>query len=107
MNTTTVAIERRTHPMDPLSADEITAVRDHLIEAGRLGETVRVAYLSLKEPAKARLRVGDDVPREARVILLDTATGATTDLVVSLSEERITAETAVDPELVGQAPVLL
>ncbi|MGR0219917.1 primary-amine oxidase [Agromyces sp. ZXT2-6] len=107
MNTTTVAIERRTHPMDPLSAEEITAVRDHLVEEGRLGETVRVAYLSLKEPAKALLREGSDVPREARAILLDTATGATTDLVVSLTEGRIVAEAAVDPALVGQAPVLL
>ncbi len=107
MNTTTVAIERRTHPMDPLSAEEITAVRDHLVEDGRLGDTVRVAYLSLKEPAKALLRAGGDVPREARAILLDTATGATTDLVVSLTERRIVGETAVDPALVGQAPVLL
>lgn len=106
MNTTTVAIERRTHPMDPLSAGEITAVRDHLVEEGRLGETVRVAYLSLKEPAKALLRNGGDVPREARVILLDTATGSTADLIVSLTEGRIVAEADVDPALVGQAPVL-
>ena len=106
MNTTTVAIERRTHPMDPLSAEEITTVRNHLVEEGRLGETVRVAYLSLKEPAKARLREGVEVPREARAILLDTATGATTDLVVSLTERRTVIETAVDTALVGQAPVL-
>ena len=107
MNSTTVAIERRTHPMDPLSAAEITAVRDLLVTEGRLGETVRVAYLSLKEPAKALLRAGSDAPREARAILLDTATGATVDLVVSLTERRIVAEAAVDPALVGQAPVLL
>jgi len=107
VNSTTVAIERRTHPMDPLSAAEITAVRDLLVTEGRLGETVRVAYLSLKEPAKALLRAGSDAPREARAILLDTATGATVDLVVSLTERRIVAEAAVDPALVGQAPVLL
>lgn len=106
MNTLTIITQRRTHPLDPLSADEITAVRDHLVGEGRLGETMRVAYLSLREPSKARLREGSDVPREARVILLDTATGATSDLVVDLTAGRTIVDTGIDPTLVGQAPVL-
>lgn len=107
MNTSVVATAQRTHPLDPLSADEITAARDHLIAAGRLGETVRVAYLSLKEPEKAALRAGADTTREARAILLDTATGATSDLVIDIADGRIVAEADIDPALVGQAPVLL
>jgi Cu2+-containing amine oxidase len=99
---------RTTHPLDPLSAAEITAVRDHLRAEGRLDDTVRVAYLGLKEPAKAELRDCDLVPsRRARVILLDTANGETTDLVVDLSAGETLRATAVDTALVGQPPVLL
>ncbi|WP_197060936.1 primary-amine oxidase [Microbacterium mangrovi] len=99
---------RRTHPLDPLDAAEITAVRDHLVAEGRLGDTVRVAYLGLKDPAKAELRDAGSRPnRRARVILLDTATGDTTDLVVDLTAGETIRATAVDPALVGQAPVLL
>ncbi|MDL9981290.1 primary-amine oxidase [Microbacterium candidum] len=98
---------RTTHPLDPLSAAEITAVRDHLVAEGRLGDTVRVAYLSLKEPTKAELRDTERVPhRRARAILLDTATGDTTDLVVDLTAGETVSAVAVDPELSGQAPVL-
>ncbi|QKJ20492.1 primary-amine oxidase [Microbacterium hominis] len=107
MNTSLVATERRTHPLDPLSADEIVAARDHLAAEGHLGDTVRVTYLSLKEPAKALLRSGAVAPREARAILLDTATGETSDIVVDLTAGRTVSATAVDPTLVGQAPVLL
>ncbi|MFD5865333.1 primary-amine oxidase [Agromyces sp. S2-1-8] len=103
---------RRVHPLDPLGADEIVAARDLLVAEGRLRDTVRVAYLSLKEPAKravaAGLEPGGTVPhREARAILLDTATGETTDLVLDLTAGAITASVAVDPAVAGQAPVLL
>ena len=95
-----------THPLDPLSAAEITAARDHLVGDGRLGESVRVAYLSLREPAKAVLRSGGPVPREARAILLDTATGATTDVLIDLGAGTTVSAVEVDPALSGQAPVL-
>lgn len=106
VNTSIVATAQRTHPLDPLSAEEITAVRDHLVAAGRLGDTVRVAYLSLKEPEKALLRAGQEVPREARVILLDTATGDTVDLVIDVASGQVVSDAEIDPTLVGQAPVL-
>lgn len=94
------------HPLDPLDADEILAVREHLVAEGRFGDSVRMAYLALKEPEKALLRAGAAVPREARAILLDTATGDTVDLVVDLSAGRTVSAASVDPALVGQAPVL-
>ncbi len=107
MSLATVDTARRVHPLDPLSADEITAARDLLVAAGRLGETVRVAYLSMKEPAKAVLRGGGRVPRQARAILLDTRTGATTDLDLDLDSGEIVRSTPVDPAVTGQAPVLI
>lgn len=107
MSLATVDTARRVHPLDPLSADEITAARDLLVAAGRLGETVRVAYLSMKEPAKAVLRGGGRVPRQARAILLDTRTGETTDLDLDLDSGEIVRSTPVDPAVTGQAPVLI
>jgi len=99
---------RTAHPLDPLTAAEIVAVRDHLTGEGRIADTVRVAYLSLKEPTKAALRDTAARPnRQARVILLDIATGETTDLVVDLTAGETVRATTVDPALVGQAPVLL
>jgi primary-amine oxidase len=97
---------RRIHPLDPLSAEEIAVARDHLIAEGRLGDAVRVAYLSLKEPAKDSLRAGATPPRLSRAILLDTRTGETTDLVIDLTAGETLSATLVDPTLVGQAPVL-
>ncbi|MDF2509116.1 MAG: histamine oxidase, partial [Microbacterium sp.] len=95
------------HPLDPLTADEITAARDHLVAEGRLGDTVRVAYLSLKEPEKATLGDGSPAPpRRARAILLDTATGETTDAVIDVTNGLTVSATTVDAG-VGQAPVLL
>ena len=69
-------LDQRAHPVGlaALQAGDAHA-RDHLVAEGRLGESVRVAYLSLREPAKSVLRSGGPVPREARAILLDTATG--------------------------------
>ncbi|WP_018134897.1 hypothetical protein [Acaricomes phytoseiuli] len=111
MTTVVTEIEGQSHPLNPLSAEEIAAVRDHLTAAGRLTETVRVTYLSLKEPAKnemRRLREGGAAPaRQARAVLLDITTGETWDVLVDLSHRVTVAETLVDPELVGQAPILL
>ena len=105
---TTIAIDTRQHALDPLNADEITAVRDHLVAEGRLADRVRVAYLGLKEPPKYLLRDASTRPaRRARVILIDTATGETTDLVVNLTAGETETAVTVDPMVAGQAPVLL
>ncbi|MFT4164009.1 MAG: primary-amine oxidase [Microlunatus sp.] len=103
----TTTVKPGTHPLDPLTAEEISAARDHLAAEGRLGETVRVAYLSLKEPAKAQLRDDGQPPREARAILLDTANGDTRDIVIDLTAGVTVSAVEVDPSVVGQAPVLL
>ncbi len=105
---TATAIDTHRHALDWLDADEITSVRDHLVEQGRLTDRVRVAYLGLQEPTKAQLRDAAVRPdRRARVVLLDTATGETTDLVVNLTARLTESAVAVDPAVTGQAPVLL
>ncbi|MFL1428868.1 MULTISPECIES: primary-amine oxidase [unclassified Nocardiopsis] len=97
------------HPLDALTAEEITAARDLLAGAGRLTDTTRFVYTGLAEPAKKDLLAhtpGDPVERRVRVLLLDVGTGAARDLVVSLTRGRVDSERVPDPAVDGQPPVL-
>lgn len=78
------------HPLDPLTADEIGSAVATL-KAGPAGvDTMRFVQVELKEPAKSALR--DDpsgVRREARAVLIDRADGRAYDAVVDLADGRI------------------
>lgn len=66
------------HPLDPVSAAEIDAVRTILEADGKVTETTRFPLVLLDEPARhtaAAHRDGDPVVRRVRVTLLDSATG--------------------------------
>lgn len=90
-----------THPLDPLSSDEFSAVaavlrREHQVEAAPAsgsGLGWRFASIELVEPSKEELRRfddGGDVPaRRATAICLDRAANATYKAVVSLSADRV------------------
>ena len=80
------------HPLDPLSAQEITAVLSILTSQQQLGRRVRFETVVLQEPEKdtvLNFQVGDPVHRNAFVVLLDNDTQATYEAVVSLDEERV------------------
>lgn len=97
------------HPLDPVTAEEITAARDILTKAGLLTPATRVAYLGLEEPDKATLRdhtPGATVDRRVRVMLLDTTGAPPRDLVVALSRGEIDTDRVLDPATDGQPPVL-
>jgi primary-amine oxidase len=81
-----------THPLDPLSADEIRTVagilrREHGVDSGW-----RFASIEMLEPGKAELRAFEDdgaVPaRRATVVCFERAANATYKSVVSLSADR-------------------
>jgi primary-amine oxidase len=58
------------HPLTPLSADEIRAVRRIVDENGLLGESGRFVYAALEEPHKdvvLAFSPGDPIERRARV----------------------------------------
>ena len=90
-----------THPLDPLSSDEFSAVaavlrREHQVEAAPAsgsGLGWRFASIELVEPSKEELRRfedGGDVPaRRATAICLDRSANATYKSVVSLSADRV------------------
>jgi primary-amine oxidase len=92
------------HPLDPLTGEEIDAAREILVSAGLLGETVRVPMLLPDEPTKDELaawRPGDEIDRRVDVTLLDAATGAVTEAIVSITRGVVDAHRAHDA---GQEP---
>jgi primary-amine oxidase len=97
------------HPLTPLTADEIRAVRRIVDAHGLLGESVRFVYTALEEPHKnvvLSFTPGDPIERRARVIMLDRHTGQGTDLIVSITDGQIVYRHDVDPVTDGQVPVL-
>lgn len=97
------------HPLTPLSAAEIQAVRRIVAANGLLGEDVRFAYVALEEPPKGTVlafRPGDPIERRARVLLLDRTTGVGSDLIVSIGANRVEQQRSVDAAVEGQVPLL-
>ncbi|WP_318306859.1 primary-amine oxidase [Amycolatopsis solani] len=76
------------HPLDPLTAAELSAGRAILAAAGLLGAAVRVPQAVPVEPAKEDVRAGRG-DRRIRYTLLDTATGRAGDAVVSVTENEL------------------
>jgi primary-amine oxidase len=92
------------HPLDPASGAEFLAGRDILAAAGLLGETVRFAYYGLDEPPKEEVLAGRP-DRRLRAFLIDGATGASADVVVSLGEGRVVSRRVLDTAADGQVPI--
>jgi primary-amine oxidase len=98
-----------THPLDPADGGEFLAGRQIMADAGLLGDTVRFAYYGLEEPPKEEVLTGppDGRPsRRLRAFLLDVATGASADVVVSLDENRVVSHRVTDPPSEGQMPII-
>jgi len=97
------------HPLTPLTADEIRAVRRIVDANGLLGESVRFVYTALEEPHKETVLAfspGDPIERRARVLLLDRATGLGADLVVSITGDRVVTQQSIDAGADGHVPIL-
>ena len=79
-----------THPLDPLTADEIRRVTALLRrERGVARPQWRIAAIELREPAKEVVRAhrpGDPVERVARAIVWDTSDGLAYVAVLALQE---------------------
>ncbi|MEL6776933.1 MAG: primary-amine oxidase [Cyanobacteria bacterium J06597_16] len=82
------------HPLEPLTPEEMTAAVRIVREQKSLTDSVRFVSVSLKEPAKETVlafKKGDAIAREAFIILLDNATARTYEAVVALGKSIITA----------------
>lgn len=96
------------HPLDPLSAEELTAARRILDAAGRIAAATRLPLVLLDEPDRhtaAAHRDGDPVVRRVRVTLLDSATGATAEALVDVTAGLLLSYRELDPACDGQPPV--
>ena len=98
------------HPLQRLSAAEISAARGVLADNGLVGEQTRFTYLGLEEPAKSEVlafKPGDAIDRRVRAVLLDVATGTATDVVASLTSGTIVSQVDLDPVRDGQPSIML
>jgi Cu2+-containing amine oxidase len=86
------AEDRSRHPLDPLSPDEIRLAVSILRDVRALGETFKFVSVALNEPAKALVlhpKANSAIPREARLVLLDRATGVGYEAQVNLSARSV------------------
>ena len=77
--------------------------------AGLLAEPVRFAYYGLEEPPKDEVLASADTKatdRRLRAFLVNTDTGESTDVVVSLTHAEIVSARRLDPGKDGQMPIL-
>jgi primary-amine oxidase len=80
------------HPLDPLSAAEITRAVEVLREGQARSDSFRYAGVSLREPDKRALaEEGSSAPREAFAVLIDRSTGRAYEAVVDLDAGMTTA----------------
>ncbi len=84
----TLACAASAHPLDPLSADEISRAAAIIQESGKAGPDALFASLALREPPKSEvLAASPDHPprREAAAVVYDRRANKTYEAVVDLS----------------------
>jgi primary-amine oxidase len=111
------------HPLSPASGQEYLDGRRILVEAGLLTEPTRFAYYGLEEPPKEDvLAVASQEPasqepagqepasqqpdRRLRAFLIDVSTGASSDVVVSMTHDKVISHRTLNPAVDGQLPII-
>ena len=80
------------HPLAPLTAEEVTSAMEILKKEIVLGEKVRFPSVTLREPNKEvvlNFKEGQDFPREIFIIILDNETAKTYEAIVSLNTQTV------------------
>jgi primary-amine oxidase len=97
------------HPLDPATAAEYQAGREIMAAAGLLAGPVRFAYYGLEEPPKEDVLAGPDArtpDRRLRAFLINTGTGESADVVVSLPDKKVVSARRLNPRTDGQLPII-
>ena len=94
MQTVDQAVVTTRHPLDPLTADEVQAASTILKKERGLDSGHRFVYIMLNEPAKKDVLAwtpgnGNQVDRQAFVVIRDRANRKNIEAVVSLSKEKV------------------
>jgi primary-amine oxidase len=80
------------HPLDPLSADELSAVMKHAKKSWNLTERHLIAMCQLDEPKKSKVlawNTGDELVRAARIAILDRSTAEVFEGVITTLGEAL------------------
>ena len=80
------------HPLDPLSADELSAVMTHAKKSWNLTERHLIAMCQLDEPKKSKVlawNTGDELVRAARIAILDRSTAEVFEGVITTLGEAL------------------
>jgi primary-amine oxidase len=77
------------HPLEPLTAEEVSAASAILKANKGLEATARFVFVTLHEPPKSAVQAGEAVPREAFVVLYERSERKTYEAVVSLTDETV------------------
>jgi primary-amine oxidase len=80
------------HPLEPLTSQEIAEAVEIVRLKQSVGAQFRFPCVTLHEPEKSAvlaLKLGENLPREAFLILLDTSTGYTYEAIVRLTQGEV------------------
>jgi primary-amine oxidase len=99
------AVATTVHPLEPLSAEEVSAAAALLRELKNLGPSARFVFVTLHEPSKSTVLswTGEALPRAADVVLYERTDKTTYEAVVSLTDRAVVSWKAV-PGV--QAPIM-
>ncbi|MDO6804782.1 hypothetical protein Q4595_20190, partial [Wenyingzhuangia sp. 1_MG-2023] len=81
-----------------------------LKQTQQLGDSCRFPYLQLEEPPKAEVlafEAGKAFSRRVFATVLDKSNGAMFEAMVDLVAETVTDWQQLDPEVTGQAPIMI
>jgi primary-amine oxidase len=102
------AAPRATHPLDPLTPDEIQAAVEIVRREKRLGESWRFVTVALAEPSRPEMvayRPGQPLARRALVLVMDVASGKAFEATIDLGESRVSRYEPLAEGL--QPPIML
>jgi primary-amine oxidase len=94
------------HPLDPLTAEDITAAVEILRTSARLGADIRFSLVFRQEPDKPIVlghQPGDEFPRIAVCVLLHRKTGRTSEAKIDLRSRQLLSHNVLEDM---QSPVI-
>jgi primary-amine oxidase len=92
--------ETPTHPLDPLTADEIVRAVEIVRQSRQLTDSWRFVTVTLAEPSKSVVRSfkpGGNIPRQAFVIAIDRSKGVAFEGIVNLVNGAVERFDALPP----------
>jgi primary-amine oxidase len=91
------------HPLEPLTAEEVSSASGILKRERDLAPTARFVFISLHEPSKEALGAAERPPRQAHVVLYEKSERTTYEAIVDLDAESVLDWRAIEGV---QAPIM-